>query len=114
MRWHEVAVHDRVSPFVEGHQLGQELGAVAVGLAGDRVHGDHGAHDCPIIVAALAGARTEGSPRNWQGLPAAWAAASAAKTANALRTMRATPSGWRHAPRPSTDATRDSRRRTAS
>ena len=40
MRGHRSPVDDRVAPFVEGDELGEQLGAVSVRLARDRIHLD--------------------------------------------------------------------------
>ena len=103
-RWGDGTVaHHGIAPLVDAQQLGQELGAVAIGLARHRIERDPGAHR---LHGAPSGAgSTDGRRRAAQGRPRACASTSSAKTCNALRTRRATPSGWRQAPRPSTLAT---------
>jgi hypothetical protein len=50
-RWNRFAVDHGVSPFVERDGFGQQLGAVAVGVARDGIDQDsHAAHVAPRMV----------------------------------------------------------------
>jgi len=84
--------NDRVSPFVETDHLGQDLGAVAVRVARDRVDGDPQVSHRPSPIGRgkrrRVGLRQEG-----HGVPRLWAATSEAKTDRALRTRATAPSG---------------------
>ena len=71
-----LAVDDRVAPLVERDPLGQQLGAHAVGLAGDRVDAHALAHRAPVRApSAVAGgavaAGSGSSPARRAGLAAA-------------------------------------------
>src|SRR3954462_6283942 len=84
-----VVEDDRIAPVVELDPLGEELGAQAVPVAGDRVKLDPLAHAAtPTAVRAQA----EHAPRH------TWSSSSSAKTRVALESRRATPSGCAQAP----------------
>ena len=95
-----LGVDDRVAPLVERDALGQQLGAHAVGLAGDRVDAHALAHrsDTGSWVGVAVGRWTgsgssPGRAQPSQGPWRAWSANSAANASSALVTKRAVPSG---------------------
>src|SRR5205085_11444825 len=56
-------VDDRVAPVVEADQLGEQLGAQAVRLAGDRVDAEPGAHRCRLrVLTGVSPPRPLGAP----------------------------------------------------
>ena len=104
-------VDDRIAPVVELDALGQQLGAQAVRLAGDRVDAQPLAH---AAIASGAGSREHAAAARSasHGPWRAWSRSSAANTRSALASSRTAPSGWRQAPRPWTSpAQRSSRSR---
>src|SRR5439155_16128047 len=83
---------DRVAPLVERDQLGEQLRAVAVRVAQDRV-------DSQVLAHGPAPVGSSGSEWVAEQRPARWSWISSAKTRSALSTNRTAPSGWAHAPR---------------
>ena len=86
------AVDDRIAPVVERDSLGEELGAEAVTVAGDRIHAQPGAHAASFRYwRSLTGSRRRSRPE--QRPPRVCTATSSANTSSALRMNFAAPSG---------------------
>ena len=96
----------REAPVVERYKAGQQFGAQAAAIAGDRIDHKPGrpGHDADPVTGRTA------APVVALHRPRSCRAISAPKTRSALATMSAVPSGWRQAPRPVTSCTQ---RRTA-
>ena len=94
----DLAVHDRVSPLVERHHLGEQLVAEPTGLARGPVHpqGRRSRRHAPR--------RRTARGRVHAQCPAPCRSTSSGYAASRDRTSRTVPSGWAHAPRPATSA----------
>src|ERR1035441_1361695 len=96
---HVAAGEHRVTPVVERDQLGQQLGAQAASVTGDRIDlQPHATAHVPFPPGTGSTAAASSALHH----PRACRSVSPRKTCSALATMSAVPSGCRHAPRPVT------------
>src|SRR5580698_284297 len=99
---HRAGGDDRVAPRVGGDELGQQLNAQAMGLAGDRVHPQPRAALAhrPWLPGSVGMGSMGDALARAHGPPRAWARTSSPNTSSALAASTAAPSGRWQAPRP--------------